>query len=173
MRIKITETKVYKFDELTEEQKDKVIEKHFDINIDYEWWNFVYDDAKQIGLKITEFDIDRGSYCKADFISGAMDTANYIIENHGDKTETYQDAVNYLKDRKELVVSELKKNEDDEDFTEDDIDFDDLDSEFLKTLKEDYLTILRKEYEYLTSREAIIETINANDYEFNEDGNIA
>ena len=173
MRIKITETKVYKFEELTDEQKDKVIEKHYDINVDYDWWDSVYEDARQIGLKITAFDIDRGSYCKADFIHGAIDTANLITENHGYKTETYQDAVNYLKERKELLASELKKNEDDEDFTEDDVDFEDIDHEFLKSLREDYLIILRNEFEYLTSKEAIIETIEANDYEFDENGNIA
>lgn len=173
MRIKITETKVYKFDELTEEQKEKVIEKHWDINVDHEWWDSVYDDAEQIGLKITAFDIDRASYCDADFIHGALDTANLIIENHGDKTETYQDAVNYLKERNELIASELKKNEDDEQFIEDDVDLEDIDQEFLKALREDYLIILRKEFEYLTSRDAIIETIDENEYEFDEEGNIA
>lgn len=30
--------------------------------------------------------------------------------------------------------------------------------------------ILQKEYDYLTSREAIVETIQANEYEFNEHG---
>jgi hypothetical protein len=33
--------------------------------------------------------------------------------------------------------------------------------------------VLRDEYEYLTSAEAIKETIEANEYEFDQDGNLA
>jgi hypothetical protein len=36
---------------------------------------------------------------------------------------------------------------------------------------EEYIVLLRKEYEYLTSRDAIIETIMANEYLFDESGN--
>ncbi len=42
--------------------------------------------------------------------------------------------------------------------------------EFLKELLEDYRIILQKEYEYQTSEEAIIGTIEANEYEFTQDG---
>ena len=33
--------------------------------------------------------------------------------------------------------------------------------------------MLRNEYEYLTSEEAVIESIRANEYEFTEDGKLA
>ena len=56
--------KVYEFNELSEEAKEKAIEKLWNINVDYEWWDCVYDDAENIGLKIKEFDLDRGSYVK-------------------------------------------------------------------------------------------------------------
>jgi hypothetical protein len=37
--------KLFQFDELPAEAKKKVIEKHYDINVDYEWWDdFVYED---------------------------------------------------------------------------------------------------------------------------------
>jgi hypothetical protein len=172
MRTIITETKAYKFEELTDQQKEKAIDKLYDISVDHDWWDSVYDDAEQIGLKITEFDIDRGSYCNGEFIETAPEVAKLIIANHGKKCETYKTAENYLKELKEFAKSEMAKNADDEDFTEDDIDFSDIDDEFLKSLLEDYLTMLRHEYEYLTSEEAIIETINANDYEFDENGNM-
>ena len=45
--------------------------------------------------------------------------------------------------------------------------------ELLKDFMRWIYRLLEKEYEYLTSREAIIETIEANDYEFDENGNIA
>ena len=35
------------------------------------------------------------------------------------------------------------------------------------------LKMLRDEYEYQTSREAIVEAIEVNDYDFDEDGNLA
>ena len=49
---------------------------------------------------------------------------------------------------------------------------DEMSEEFLKSLLEDYRIILENEYEYLTSKEAILETIEANDYEFTADGTI-
>lgn len=48
-----------------------------------------------------------------------------------------------------------------------DIDTEDID--FRRALQEDYASILQQEYEYLTSEEAIRETIEANDYEFTDD----
>ena len=45
--------------------------------------------------------------------------------------------------------------------------------DFLQSLCEDYRIILRNEYEYLTSEEAIIETIESNEYYFTEDGKLA
>jgi len=57
----ITKTyKVYKFSELSEKAKETVLEKQWDINISYDWWDSTYDDAANIELKITGFDIDRG-----------------------------------------------------------------------------------------------------------------
>ena len=55
MRIK--EVKVYKFDELSDKVKDKVIENFSDINTDYDWYEFIYEDAGQIDLEITGFDL--------------------------------------------------------------------------------------------------------------------
>ena len=53
-----------------------------------------------------------------------------------------------------------------------DNDCDILDDEFRVSILEDYRIMLQKQYEYLCSEEAIIETIEANDYEFTEDGKL-
>lgn len=45
-----------------------------------------------------------------------------------------------------------------------------IEDDFLKSLLNDYLKSLRDEYDYQTSEKAIIETIEANEYEFTEDG---
>ena len=45
--------------------------------------------------------------------------------------------------------------------------------EYTEALCQEYASLLQKEYEYLTSREAMEENIRANEYEFNEDGEIS
>src|SRR5689334_19678539 len=49
-------TKIYKFSELTEDAKKKAIENLSDINADYSWWDFVYEDFDQfcslIGIEV-------------------------------------------------------------------------------------------------------------------------
>jgi hypothetical protein len=41
-------TKVYKFDALSDEAKKKAIEYFRDTNVDYDWWNFVYEDLTML-----------------------------------------------------------------------------------------------------------------------------
>lgn len=160
------ETKVYKFNELSETAKEKAIEYMSDTNVNYEWWEFIYTDAEDIGLKLTGFDMDR--YCHGKFTQSAEDVANNIIKNHGKDCETYKDAYIYLTE-----LTTLKNIHSVADMEDEDIDTSEIDKEFLNTLLEDYRIMLRKEYEYLTSKEAIVETIEANDYEFTEDGKLS
>lgn len=171
MRTETITRNLHKFDEWSDDAKDKAIEKLWDINVDYDWWQWTYDDAEEIGLKITGFDLDYRS-CEGNFINTAEYTAKNIIENHGDTCETYKDAQNYLKDLEIAIAKNLKENADC-DYPEDYLDTEEIDNDFLKELLEDYRIMLQKEWYYLTSREAIIETIEANEYEFDEDGNLA
>jgi len=55
--MKIKEVKTWKFNELTKDLKQTVIENYRDINTDYDWWDNVYCDAKEIG-KLLGIDID-------------------------------------------------------------------------------------------------------------------
>lgn len=168
----ITKTyNVYSFDELSEKAKQKAIDKLYDINVTDEWWEQTYEDASEIGLKITGFDIDRGDFCEGEFNEGACFTAQAIINNHGEVCETYKTATNFLKERDEIVNSAAKdENGEFEDEYELDNQLDELESEFLKSILQDYLAMLRSSYEYLTSEEAIIETIESNEYTFLENG---
>jgi hypothetical protein len=166
--------KLYKFSELSESAKQKAIEKFADINVNSDWWDSVYEDAEDIGLKITGFDIDRGSYCKGDFIEYAQDCANKIIAEHGEVCATYKTASQFLKDYKELVAKfsdgiDIDEVEEDNEY-EFDNEADELEEEFRKSILEDYRIMLQNEYEYLTSEAAIIETIEVNEYEFTIDG---
>ncbi len=57
-----TETiEIFKFEELSKEAKKNAVEKMHNLNVDHNWWEFTYEDAKRIGLEINGFDLDRGS----------------------------------------------------------------------------------------------------------------
>lgn len=171
MRTITTVKTVYLFSELSDRAKENAISNCSDCNTFFEWWDTTYDDANDVGIKITGFDIDRGAYCNAEFMASAEETAHKIIDNHGEVCETYKTAAQYLKESDELIDT-AAKTEDGEFEDESHLDglLDELDGEFLKSISEDYRIILQNEYEYLTSREAIIETIEANGCEFLEDG---
>ena len=159
------EVKLYSFDELSEEAKEKAINNLRDINVDYNWWDCTYDDAAQIGLRITEFDLDHKSI-SGKFIDSAPAVAEAILAEHGKICETYKTAKSFLSDLDELTG----KYPNIEDCPEDEIEA--LEDDFLHSILEDYRIILDNEYDYLTGEEAIIETIEANDYDFTEDGKI-
>lgn len=166
--------KLYKFNELSESAKQKAIENLSSINVDYEWWEGTYEDAKNSGIEITGFDMDR--YCNGFFIESAQDCANKIVAEHGAICETHKTATQFLKDWKELVAkysdgtNTNKVSEENE--YEFDNEADDLEVDFLKSILEDYRIMLRNEYEYNVSEKAIIDTIEANDYEFTQDGKL-
>jgi len=173
--MKTIELNIYKFAELPEDGKRKAIENLSDINVDFGWWEYMYSDAKTIGLIITSFDIDRGQ------ITGQMDNTmmesiDLIKANHGESCETYRIALSFEKQYNDMFV----KFEDTDRIgyvlevmeCEFDNELDELEKSYLNELLEEYLVLLRKEYEYLTSEQAITETIRANDYDFTEDGEL-
>lgn len=160
----------YSFSELSDEAKERAIEKLYDINVDHDWWEHTYEDAERAGLKISSFDIDRGSYVAGGFIQSAEDTANGVIKEHGDRTETYQTAKNFLVEYNKLRP--LIDDENNDDYQEAEGELEAREKEFLHNLCEDYRIILQNEYEYLTSETSVRETIEANEYEFTEIGNL-
>lgn len=167
MRIKTTETKVYKWEELTDEQKEKALSKLYDLNTEYDWWDGVYDDAENVGIKITSFDLDRNRHAEGDFTQSAVDVARAIVAVHGEQCETYKTAKAFLDEYPE------EPNEDSDEYPAWENAVEEHEEEFKRSIIEDYLIMLQNEYEYLSSEEAIIETIEANEYEFDENGNIA
>lgn len=155
-------TNLYKFEELTEEGKQKAIESNYDINVDYEWWDQVYEDAAMVGLKITSFDLDSGNSITGEFEESPGFVVANVLKNHGEGTETYKTALRYKDTEWELVDEEGDYDGENEDAI----------SEFLHDILEDYLVMLRNEYEYLTSKEVIEETLIVNEYEFDENGKL-
>lgn len=50
MRIK--ETKVYQYEELSDKAKEKARDWYREDNLDYEWWDFIFDDANTIATAL-------------------------------------------------------------------------------------------------------------------------
>ena len=163
-------TKVYKFEELSSEAQSKAIEDNYDISIDYSWWEFIYEDAENIGLKIKGFDIDRGSYCKGEFTLSANELSQNIFNNHGEECETYKTAKSFMNEWQPVFNDYMDEDSEGYESGENEGKLNDMENEFLKSLLEDYRIILTKEYGYLTSDESIKNTIIANELEFTQDG---
>lgn len=160
--MKTISIELYKYDELSDEAKQKAREKMYDINVDYNWWDSIYEDAARIGLELNGFDIDRRSYCNGKFTTDAKTVAENIIKEHGPECETYKTAASCLVDFNGI---DIEDDEADDQFAA-------QADHFLKSILEDYRIILQKEYEYLTSEEAIVEIIKANEYDFTIDGKL-
>lgn len=177
----MTKTKtitLYSFQELPESAKQKAIENLWDINVDYSEWDNSIEDANEIGLKIISLDDHRSN--KGEFITTGEDCANLILENHGKDCETYKTAKSFLDQ-----YLPLKKEWDEKPdpngiggYENAGFPFEyenqatELSEDFLHSILEDYRVMRNQNYEYLTSSEAIIESIQANEYLFNENGEI-
>jgi len=166
--MRIIKTKVYYFDELPENEKRKAITRLYDLNINHDWWEQVYEDAENIGLKLTGFDIGRGNSCEGNFTIDASEVCANIFRDHGVQCETYKAAESFVKIWQPVFDEYMEKEG---------IELEDklmeMETDFLKLVLGDYLIMLRNEYEYQTSEAAIIESIIANEYEFTMEGELS
>lgn len=192
------EIKLYTFDELSEEAKEKAINTHRDWNVDYYWWDFVYDDAKDIA-SIIGIDIDNiwfsGFWSQGD---GAcfVGTYRYVpgsvkkIKDHAPHdTELHSIAKNLQitqsKAQYQLYASVRKNHFRHEHENSVDVSIDHgWDYEFDESIARDLIDSLRDfmrwiyrrledEHRYLTSDEVVAETLVSNEVEFDENGNVA
>ena len=167
-------TKVYKFDELTDAAKQKAIDWYRNTDTESFAFEQTKEDAEQIGLKI-EYLSSREPNA-GEFIEGATETAQAIMDQHGDQCETYKTAAAFIKDQIELVEKYSdgqQKNivaEGNED--EYDSECDELEKEFLQSLLEDYRIMYENQRDYEYSDEYVTEQVRSNEYEFTQDGKI-
>lgn len=195
---------LFSFNELSEEAQKKAIKKHYDINVDDNWWEFVYDDFRE-QARNEGFNIDRmyfsGFWSQGDgamfeysglddkllhdfvdniligtehlspmrkqwllnnvcisgkgkhhghyYHEGCCSHSIYWEVNNGDlhwSTNFYQWINSFADDFAEFVIDRYKD------------------------LCHSLYTSLENEYEYLTSEEAIKETLIMNEYDFTENG---
>lgn len=153
-------TVVYLFHELSNKAKDKARQWWREVGTDNDWWEQVYEDAEQVGIKIIGFDIGRGQ-CIDTQIHDADNTAALILENHGEGCDTYQAA------RKYWDAVKAANDADQEDICD---VLADLRSDFIGEVERCYLKFLHEQYEYEMSDENIAENIEAQGYTFTADG---
>lgn len=164
---------VYSFDELNEKAKEHAIDACRYWQVEHDWWEYIYEDADQIGLKIDGFDLDRNRHAKGTFTLSACEVAQNIINNHGESCSTHKTASDFL-DRWQPVFNDYM-DEDSPNYESAMLEGVLLDMEdgFCDDLLEEYSIMIQKDYEYYTSDESVIEFILANDYKFLEDGSLS
>ena len=202
MRTAIEEVKVYSIDEVKNDKEllEKVIEKHRDINVSFDWWDFIYENFKEYNDEY--FGIDKiyfsGFWSQGD---GAMFEYNSISDRLKD---IFIDGLDLSPMRKGWLRNNASVSgkgvqrglyyhekscshsiywEVDngdlywdrplyqwiESFSN---DFENFIEELYVDLCCDLYSTLEKEYTHLTSDESILESLESNEYEFTEDGNI-
>lgn len=188
---RIKEKTVYAFQELEGSARENALQKLWDINVNSDWWDFILDDFKteceffevgQIyfsgfahqgsgamfeydGLKAALIDEFAATLTKRERLifencttgGRGKHTGRYYSCEHSIYLE-FEDWYDYPNCAKMAEGIEADFVE----FVED--KYNDLAHELYKTLE--------KEYDYLTSEEVIIGTIEANEYEFDEYGNL-
>ena len=136
----------------------------------FDWWQNLYEDAERIGLKITSFELDLGKYAEGEFTGDewGVDCAKAILEEHGADCATFKRAAEFMA---HYVLAAACCDPDGPSQAQDE-DAAEQAEQFLKDILKCYADMLQSEYEYLSSYEAAEESIRANDYKFDEDGNM-
>ncbi len=158
----ITKTiNLYTFQELPKDVQTRVLTQNRTINVDYDGWcEHIDEDANNVGLEIDNFDI-WSRHLDLEFTKTPLEVAELIIKNHGTARGTYLLAQEYIKNYKLLP-------QDEDDTPQEDA----ITLQFENDLRHEYVTMLKTEYHYLTTDEAVIEELEANEYYFNEKGQI-
>jgi len=179
-RVKTISKEVFRFDELPPEVQDKILDKMRFINVDYPWWDFTVEDfmaiAKENGLdfKHLYFDLDRNAFIYMDkpYVSDEKKFLKWLGEDYDDiKNKLVKEG--WLDEDEELYIG-IDTIHYAGSRAENSVYLDNVyDAELTDALQEKlekWRKWLEEEYEYLTSDESIIGTIEANDYEFTKDG---
>jgi hypothetical protein len=166
---------VYSFEELSPESQERAIDHFSDINVYHGWWEFVYEDAANIGIDITDFDDYR---CSGKMTKYFLDVIRLIKTNFAENVEVFKTACVHHGIFIDSFIEFCRVNPDGlsrlellEEFKDSDI-FYSIEKQFLSDILEDYRILLMKEYDYLTGLEQIKEAIIVNEYKFNENGTI-
>ena len=176
-------TMVYSFNELSEAAKERALNAFRDINVEFNWWEDSYNAirtvGKLLGLDIDRINFDADLYCifNADYeyVRGAAKAVKAEFPQNTDlhkiarelqalqKRHFYSLSCTVTKGRSMNRYECFRFGED-------------YECEELGDIIDDFAhwarILLRDEYEWLTSDEAVKETIIINEYEFTEGGKL-
>ena len=175
--MRIIETEAYTFDELSDDAKENAVNNLREINVEHDWWDCTYETFRELGIRIEHFDLGRRSEIGIDLIETHHEVATNIIGTFGENG--LKANAEYFIEQRDKLVKELGEGDEiagysvkegnEEEFDE---RVETIEEYYFNGLKRDILHWLRCEFEYLMSDEAIIDTIEANEYEFTKDGKL-
>ena len=162
-------TTVYEYHELPTETAKAAAREWLQEGVtDCGWWDGIYQDAENAGLKITAFDLYPKTI-SAEFITSAPDVAETITGSHGKDCATYKAAHDYLSE-----LDAIDPACDAEDGSEErnawEAKREEIDNNFLKALRKAYIDMLESDYECLCSIEYLAEFAETNGYTFTAKG---
>jgi hypothetical protein len=195
--MRTVEVGLYKFKELKPEVQQKVLDEHREMSVDWtDWHDWILEEEEQrlakkgilINISTVCFDV-----CRENDLSFEADIdLKKLLRNAKDKTEYYsilnqkdKRYVNYAVKQRGYGgnVPSMEIGWEIEHFRDDDLEFEDRLQELGEKLADhiEHLVLeeagkvlkrVREEYEYRTSDEGVKDCIEANDYEFEENGSM-
>lgn len=197
-KIKTKEYIVYDINDIknNEELKNKILEKHIYINIEYGWEDSIVEywrnKLESIGFNTPKIAYT-GFYCQGDGASFTCDSIDIekFVENNDDFSKREKNILNTLYEYRYIEASVKRINFHynhektvslsyyDGDLKADWVHIQKIVDKLWNILQAKILELseniyvdLETNYDVLTSDEAILKTIEINSYEFDEDGNI-
>ena len=176
--------KAYKFDELSEAAKERALDAFRDVNVEYDWWDGAYyiirAAGELLGLEIGDIHFDAYLYCifnaNYEYVRGAVKA----VKAEFPQDTKLHDVARKLQDLQKRHFYSLSCAVTEGRTTNRYSCFrfgEDYECEELGDIIDDFAhwawILLCDEYDYLTSDEAVQEAIEANEYEFTEDGELA
>ena len=175
---------VYSFDELSEAAQERALNDLRWANVEFNWW---YEDTfdtirtagKLLGLRISDIHFDIYSYCTFDaqyqYVRGAAKAIQAEFPHATDLHDVARKLQDLQKRHFYSLSCAVKEGRDANRYScfrfGEDYDCEDL-GDILDDFAHWARILLRDEYEYLTSDEAVKEMIEANEYEFTADGEL-
>ena len=178
-----TSVTVYSFDELSEDAQERALNDLRWVNVEHNWWECSYDmirtAGKLLGLRISDIQFDIYSYCTFDahyrYVRGAAKAVRDEFPRADDLCYVARDLQALQKRRSYSLSCEVTGGRSMNYYRcfRFGVDYEcDALGDILDEFAHWARILLRDEYEWLTSKEAIREMIEANEYEFTEDGKL-
>lgn len=176
--MRTVEVKLYSVDELPEDVRKKVVDKHRYINVHHDWWDFILEDFEEelsrYGLSAEDFafDLHRKEFeMKKLCVEDTLKLLNNLAK------EGCEEATRVLAMRLNGGWVEFDGLNawipgDDGTGEVEDVDLTNELEWLIGKLEKKFLETLSDEYMYQLSDEAVLETLRANGYEFTRDGRL-